>query len=266
MSITIISGVIVALVVISLVVSSISYNRQKAIAHRNKMLAKLRANTVDFASCIQLLLQVDEEYEILILFQKQLLKLLLNIQELASDDPKIASELIKEQNNLMAFKEGKRQTKVSLVETSNEDLTSTKMQLGRISKQLDIFRNKGLVSSDKCDGLKEHIRKIQVCLDVESHKAQANHYALENDVALNLNHLQQARDALTKSSVQFDEKQAQIKELTDMINEIRKTNKVIILEQPKTAPQKSNTEGDDSTESAEAKPEQPDSQAQTSAQ
>ena len=227
MSISLIAGIIVSLVVISLVVSSISYSRQKAIAQRQKQLKRLKTEAQELLIHQQLLLGVDTEYDIILLLQKQLLKLLVQAQELAPEDPEVATALARENNNLRDYLDGNRHIPLDIIRRSDEELAQSKLQLGQVAKQIDLMTNKGLISASVNKVLRDRIKRIQLDMDVASHQAQADAYAEQNDVVLYQNHLKQARDALAKSPLHFDEKNAQIKDLTDLINEVKRTNKIV---------------------------------------
>lgn len=227
MSISLIAGIIVSLVVVSLVVSSISYSRQKAIAQRQKQLKKLKAEAQELIVHQQLMLSVDSEYDIILLLQKQLLKLLVLAQDLAPEDPEVATALARENNSLRDYLDGNRHTHIDIVRRSDEELAQSKLQLGQVAKQIDLMTNKGLISTSVNKVLRDRIKHIQLEMDVASHQAQADAYAEQDDVVLYQNHLKQARDALAKSPLHFEDKNAQIKALTDLINEVKRTNKIV---------------------------------------
>lgn len=227
MSLPVVAAIIIALIVISLVVSSISYTRQKALAERQKQLQALKSEIAELSGYQHLILSVDDQYEIAVFIQKQLLELLIQAQDIAPADAELSLMLANETQTLEALINEQRTATVSLVKQSDEELRGTKLELGKISKSLDIYTNKGLLSASNNQAFKERIKRIQLDLDVSSHKAQAEAYGERQDIALYLNHLKQARNALTKSPLNFVDKNEQIKALSDQISEVQRTNKVV---------------------------------------
>lgn len=227
MSLAFIAATIIALIVISLVVSSISYTRQKALEERQKQLHALKREIAELSGHQDLILSVDEHYEIALFLQKQLLKLLTQAQDIAPADADLSLMLASETQKFEALSNEKRTATVSLVKQSDEALRGTKLELAKVSKSLDIYTNKGLLSASNNRAFKERIKRIQLDVDVSSHMAQAETYGERKDIALHLNHLKQARNALSKSPLNFAGKNEQIKTLSAQITEVQRTNQVV---------------------------------------
>lgn len=231
MSMSLIAGLIAAVVVLSVIVSAISYSRQKSIAERQKRLKLFKQEAQDLITLQQTLLRFDEHYDILQLFQKQISKLLLQAQDLAPGDRELAAQLAQEGVLLKQFQASQRNNSVDLVCRSDKELAQNKLALAKVSKGLDILANKGVCNRSLANEYKQHIKRLQLDLEVSSHEAQAQDYAERNDVVMYQNHLKQARDALSKSNLNFDGKNERIRQLSDIIAEAKKHNKIVPLDQ-----------------------------------
>lgn len=232
MSISLIAGIIIFLVVVSLVVSSISYNRQKAIAERVKKIKQYKSEAKELLNHIYLLLNIDEDYSLLLTLQRALVAALSNAQDLDASDAEINQAVANERTRLAQFKDAQRVQEVEVAQDSDEALAKCTSQIAQLNKLLDIMANGGRIPLNQAASHKEHLRKLLLDLNVESHFKQASIYGEQGDVALFLTHMKQARDALSKSSLTFDGKNERIKMLSERIDAARKNNKIILDTEP----------------------------------
>jgi len=228
MTVPFIAGAIILVVLISLVVSSISYSRQKSLAAKQAALQQCKTQAMEFLQLTQILLNKDESYELLRLLHTQALSCLKKASHIAPEDPEVLNLLKRETLRMQSYAQEQRSEEIQLAEESDEALKSTHMRLSQVSKALDILSNKGKISPADHQAYKTHIRTLQLNIDVASHREQAQAYAQRGDIVLYQTHLKQARDALSKSKLEFDGKLEQIKELSDKIAEVKRTNKVTL--------------------------------------
>lgn len=243
MSISLIAGVIILLVICSLIVSSISYSRQKAIAQRRKEIARYKQTIEELSEYRNFLLKVDPDYDILTLLQKQLLHAVEQILDRVPDDQQMQRRTDVENALLQQIMQQQRNKPLAQVMESDEELSQAKKNLSSIAKHLDLSRNSGTLSPASHQNFTVHIKNIGLLIDVESHQHQAQLFAEQGDVVLYLTHLKQARDALRKAPIESEEKNHRIRQLTEVLNETKRTNKITPL------PPRDSADSEDSTES-----------------
>ncbi|TNC80655.1 MAG: hypothetical protein C9356_13130 [Oleiphilus sp.] len=229
MSITLISSIIIFIILAALIVSSISYNRQKAIAQQRKEIARHKKQAAEILPLRDFIATVDPEYELLMVLQKQLVLAMENVLEIVPMDAQTRALASSENQRLKQFKEGKRQTEIDQVMTTEEDLKISKQTLARISKHLDISRNAGHLSASVHQRLHRHTLALSLLIEVASHEHQAAQCADKGDIVLYQTHLKQAREALKKAPIDEEEKNTRIRVLTETLNEIKRTNRIVAL-------------------------------------
>jgi len=229
MSISLIAGFILLLIVGSLIVSSISYNRQKVIAQQRKEVARYTKTADELSGYCNFLLKVDPNYEILILLQRQLLGALEQILERVPDDNNIRQRAETEKLRFQQFKQRQRANDLEPIMISDEELSDTKRSLAAIAKHLDLSTNAGAMSPAAHQKLIIQLKNLGLLIEVESHQHQAQLYADNGDVVLFQSHLKQARDALHKAPIDSDKKNLRIRQLTEALTETKRTNKIVQL-------------------------------------
>lgn len=224
---TFVISLIAGIIVISLVASGISYSRQQAMKRRKAQIAKLRAQADEALTYISLLLKIDEQYGLIIQLQSIAVASLTRAFQLAPDDPLITNNLKIQKERLDVYKAGTRQNKVMCYMINDGELAQAQSQLGQVAKLLDIFRNKGLLSSASCSEYQLHIQTLKVELNINSNLYQADSFAEEGDITMYTMHLKQAIEQLKKSNIDNKVKNQRIRELTELLNEVKRTNRVI---------------------------------------
>jgi len=222
-----------------MIISGISYSRQQAMAKLQKKISQYRQQVDEVLGHIALLLKVDSDYQLIIQLQTLVVSTLQLSNSLSPKDHIISDNLRIQKQRLSEFKENKRDNQViEFLETETE-LNQSKLQIGQISKLLDIYRNRGELSIDKSTTFNAHLKSLKLDLMINSHMNQARKCAERNDVMTYQMHIKQAREVVKKSTLEESEKNQKIKELTDILNEVKKTNKVVVDSIEKTAPKKS---------------------------
>ncbi len=227
MSSTLIIGLIAGIIVISLVASGISYSRQQAMKRRKTQIAKLRQQADEALAFITLLLKIDEKYIVILQLQSLAVSSLKKAFELAPEDPLITNNLAIQQDRLNSYKAGQRSNKVKCYMRNDTELGQAQSQLGQIGKLIDIFRNKGLIPSANATTLHEHLQHLKEELNINSNLYQADCFAEDGDLTMYQMHIKQALDSIKRSSLDNDTKNKRIKELSDVLSEIRRTNRIL---------------------------------------
>ena len=228
---TIITAITI-LILLSLIISGISYSRQQAMAKLRIKISQYRQQSDELLGHIALLLKVDPQYQLITQLQVIAVNTLKLANSLSPTDQIISDNLRIQNQRLSELKEKKREEPaVEFFETETE-LNQLKSQIAQISKLLEIYRNRGELSIDKSNTYNAHLKKISFELTVNSHMNQARKCGERDDVATYQMHLKQARDLIKKSEMEENEKNKRIKELTDILNEVKKPNK-ILPESPK---------------------------------
>ncbi len=225
MSIYIFAGIVV-LILASLIISAISYSRQQAYKERKKKLFSLKTRTDEILNYQRLLLHIDQDFTIILYLQKQLLQLIRAARNIAPEDAQLKALHISHEHHLAKYSAGKRDNPVECVVASDSELSNVQMQLLHISKHLDVCRNRGTLDSQTHENMLAHIQKLKLDLDVNSHMHQAQVCGTQGDMVLYQLHLKQARDALSKTKLDVPNKTDRIKQLSDMLNHAKRTNRV----------------------------------------
>jgi len=244
MSISFIAGAIVITIVCAFIISSLSYQRQKAIAQKRKEIKHYKSVAMEISGYRDFIEMTDHEFDLLSVLQKQIVVALENVLERVPSDEHILRASQNENARLKQFRDQQRHQEVSLIMRSDDDLKSSKQQLAKIAKHLEVCRNAGSLPDAICMQLKRHITHLGHEIDFESHYFQAQQCAIQGDVVLYQTHLKQSRDALKKTNLEQDIKNGKLKDISDKLSEVKRTNKVIL-----DAPDGATEHSEDSTSS-----------------
>lgn len=226
MNSTLIISLIAATIVISMVASGISYSRQQAMKKRQLRISKLRQQADELLSYTSLLLKVDERFDLIVQLQSLAVSCLQGAKQIAPEDPLICNHLQAQEIKLQTFKNGERDNEVSCYVSSDTELSQAQAQLGQISKLIDIYRNKGLISSANGQALQNQLQTIKVELNINSNLYQADCFAEEGDMTMYQMHIKQALDLLKKTNIDSDTKNDRIRQLSALLSEAKRTNRV----------------------------------------
>ncbi|MDX1451319.1 MAG: hypothetical protein R3183_02095 [Oleiphilaceae bacterium] len=223
---TLIFAGIVVLILASLIVSAVTYSRQQAFKAKQKKLAQLKSRSDEVLDHLRLLLQIDENYDIIICLQTQLVRFLRGAIQLEPNDRQLAQSLATHTQNLSLYKEGRRPNAVECFVNSDSELSNAQLKVGQIGKYLDICRNRNWIGVQEHDQMSKHLQYLKLDLDVNSHVNQAQICGSEGDIVMYQLHLKQARDALSKTKLDVPNKNARVKELSEMLNYSKRTGKM----------------------------------------
>ena len=93
MSVSVIISVIAALIVISMLISGISYSRQQALEKRQRKINKYCQQADEVTSHISLLLKIDKEFNLITQLQSLIVSAIQNAHKLAPHDQTINDNL-----------------------------------------------------------------------------------------------------------------------------------------------------------------------------
>lgn len=226
---TLLISSIVGLILVSIIASAISYSRQQAMARRQKKIKRHKDQSNEILGLVHILTNVDESYELLQLLQQQVVAELSSAVELASDEPGVVSLLATEAARLKKFKAKERDNEVRSYCSSDTELNQTRAGLGKIGKMIDIFYNRHDISKVRKEELQSHIKQLTLNIEVNSNINQANDSAEQNDVVMFQLYIKQALKILQKTSIDFEDKNKRIKELSDILKESKSTNKTVAI-------------------------------------
>jgi len=217
---------ITALIIGSLLISSISYSRQQAIAKRQQKLTLYKKTASELSSHVKLLLNIDPSFELICLLQFQIVESLKQACKLASKDAQLASHFQNHATNLNLFLQGQRKTEIVPYVTNDKALAKAQRQLSEVTRFLEIEKNKNVLEEAQCSELIEHVAHIRLNLEIESCLHQADLYKTKNDVVMFQLYIKQTRDCIAKSPLEFEGKHIRIKTLTETLNDVKRTNKI----------------------------------------
>lgn len=253
MSTYIFAGIVV-LIFASLIISAVSYSRQQAYKAKKKKLFSLKTRSDEILNYLRLLLQIDDDYRIIHFLQKQLVQLTRTAKGIAPEDPQWSRLLTTYEQSLSQYASGTRSNPIECYVSSDSELSTLQMQLLQVSKHLDVCRNRGLLDTQTHEAMLAHIQRLKLDLDVNSHVYQAQQHGTEGDIVLYQLHLKQARDALSKSKLNISDKTGRVKQLTEMINHAKRTNRMFDAPLPNS---------DTGAANGETEPPLPDEEATT---
>jgi len=217
---------IVGIILISLAVSAISYNRQQAIAVRKKKLNSLHKQMVELSEYRNLLLKIDPTYDLICFLQRNILYALRNALELAPSDTDLNQQLQTQSANMEHYESGKRDNNLKPFFVTDGELNAAQILMSQLLKTLELKKNNNQLSASQHAHFVTHIHNIRSELEIESHLAQANNYAQKRDMVMYQLHLKKARDALKKAPLDSDVKNQKVKELTELLNESKKGGRI----------------------------------------
>ena len=227
MSVSFIFTIITILLVISLIFSGISYNRQQTMKRKKSQINRYKQQADELINIISLLLKIDKDFALICQLQNIVVNTLQAAQTLAPADSYIASNYQSQNSRLQLFKSGHRENDVKCYSTNDTELNQAMNLILQLNKHLDIYRNRGILSIEKFQEFTLHLQAIKIDLDINSHLFQADSFAEENNITMYQMHLKQALAALKRSPIENNEKHARIKYLSNKLIEVKKTNKVL---------------------------------------
>lgn len=189
------------------------------------MLNNLKQQADEVLSATSLLLIVDKDYDLILQLQALAVNTLSQALNLNPDDKEIQASLNTQKLNLNEYRQLQRQNEITYWLTSDAELTSTQSQLASIDKLLDLYRNKGDLSESKHHELKHHLNSLRQQLSENTYLYQADVFGEQNNITSYQLYIKQAIQAIKKSNMEGKQKIQKIKQLSERIQEVRKTGK-----------------------------------------
>lgn len=219
-------GMITLIIIGSFVISGYSYARQQALKKRKQMVRKLQLQADEALAFQALLLRIDSSYDLLIPLQSIVVNALSMAQRITPDDSMIAHNLKVQTGRLADYKSNKRDNSVFCWSASDAELAQAQSSLSQIHKQLDLYRNRGDLSIAQHQNLQSHLKKLQLDLAANTYLYQADNYAEQDNMASYQLYIKQAIQVIKKADIDGDKKNVRIRELSELINEVKRTGKV----------------------------------------
>ena len=223
---TIIIAVIAVLIIGSFVFSGISYSRQQALKKRKYLVKQFQQQADEAQSHISLLLRIDKDYDLIFKLQSLVVNALSSAFALNSENPVLKNNLSTQKMKLNDYKENQRNNDITCWVTSDNELSSTQTQLSQINKLLDLYRNRGALNPSAHQELQSHVQTLLQTLSTNTYLYQADIYAEQNNITSYQLYIKQAIQVIKKSTIETNQKNQKIKELSDRIHEIKRTGKV----------------------------------------
>ena len=223
-SITIIA-VIALLIIGSFVVSAISYSRQQSLKKKKLMVKRYQQQADEALSFISLLLKIDSNYDLISQLQNLVVNALSSASRLNPADSLIQNNLMTQKSKLAEYKQNQRNNEVTCWVSSDAELTTTQTQLAQLNKLLDLYRNKGDLNFTRHQELQNHIHILQQNIATNTYLYQADLFAEQNNITSYQLYIKQAIQVIKKSHLDTNTKNQKIKELSERIQEVKRTGK-----------------------------------------
>jgi hypothetical protein len=228
MTTVIIFSLLGGLLLISITLSSIAHSKQQALALKKSQLNQLTRHTHGLQETLNTFLQIDSSYDLILILHQQILSLL-NKKLIIEPNDEITKNDLELQKLLNAnYQKQIRENEINKAMPSDEAINLANFQLLEVTKLLQRLKLKKRLSPAKHSELTNHIHRLKLDIEVESHVAQANSYFENKDTVMMQSHLKQARESLRAFHADFPEKSQLIRELSARIKSINKTNTIIV--------------------------------------
>jgi len=237
MTTVIIFSLLGGLLLISIILSATAHSRQQALSLKKSQLNQLTRRTLDLQETLNTLLQIDKSYDLILILHQQILSLINKKLTLEPSDESTKNHLEQQKLINTNYRKQKRDNDINKAMPSDEAINLANFQLLQVTKLLQRLKLKKKLSPAKYSELLNHIQRLKLDIEVESHVAQANSYFENNDTVMMQSHLKQARESLRTFPVDFPEKSQMIRELSERIKSINKTKTIIVADEDKPADQ-----------------------------
>tara|TARA_R110002167_G_scaffold81044_15_gene222197 strand:+ start:335 stop:1090 length:756 start_codon:yes stop_codon:yes gene_type:complete len=225
MSSTAIIATIATFLIGSFILSAISYTKQQNLKKRKLILKRLQQQADETLSAIPLLLKVDSEYDLILQLQTLTVSALSKALSLNPADKIIQGNLNIQKGKQSEFKQLKRSNEVTCWLTSDTELASTQSQLAYIEKLLDLYQNNGSLNATKNQELKHHLNVLRHNISINTYLYQADTSGEQNNITSYQLYIKRAMQAIKKSPTDHVQKNQKIKELSERIQEVKRTGR-----------------------------------------
>ncbi len=223
MTSVIIFSILGGLLILSIILSTIAHSRQQALSQKKSQLSQITRRTQDLQETLNTLLQIDKSYDLILILHQQILSLITKKLTIEPDNEITKNHLEQQKIINAAYRKQKRENDINKAMPSDEAINLANFQLLQVTKILQQLNQKRILSPAKYSELLNHIQRLKLDIEVESHIAQANSYFENKDNVMMQSHLKQARESLRAFPSDFPEKSQLIRNLSDQIKDINKT-------------------------------------------
>lgn len=231
MTTVIIFSILGGLLLLSIVLSSFAYKRQQALSLKKSKINQLSRNISDLEETLSTILQIDASYDLILILHQQIMAFTEKKLSLDPGDRRTQIKLEQQKTNHTQYRNNEREDNINLAMQNDEAINLANFQLLQVNKLLQKFRSGNKLSPAKYSELTNHIHRLKLDIEVESHMAQADRYSASNDIVMAQSHLKQARESLRGFNGDFPEKSQLIRTLTERIKGINQTNSAITEDQ-----------------------------------
>jgi|GEM_PF-5542943 len=204
-------------VLVSVIISTVAYSREQARELKKSQIRQIKHRIGRYHDMLYTLLNMDKEYDLILMVHHQILGLLGKLLLLEPDNDRFSQMFEEEKILHTEYQNNKRTQEVSTVLTSDQEINAANFQLMQISKLILKNKDNNLLSAAKATELYNLIKKLRLNIEVNSHEAQAEAYIKNNDRILAQSHFKQAREALKNTTIEYPEKNSHIKTLSEKI-------------------------------------------------
>jgi ABC-type antimicrobial peptide transport system permease subunit len=225
MSSTAIIAIITTFIIGSFILSAISYTKQQALKKRKLMIKRLQQQADEALSSIPPLLKIDKDYDLILQLQTLAVNALSKTLNLNPEDKITQNNLNTQKIKLNEYTQLQRHDEITCWLTTDAELSSTQSQLSYIDKLLDLYRNNGGLSVTKHQELKHHLNALQQKLSINTYLYQADTHGEQNNITLYQHYIKRAIHVIKKTSIEASQKIQKIKELSERIQEVKRTGR-----------------------------------------
>ena len=247
MTTVIIFSILGGLLLLSIILSSFAYKRQQALSLKKSRINQLSRNISDLEETLSTILKIDSSYELILILQQQLISLFEKKLNLEPDNQRTQQQLEQHKVNNTHYRNSERVDVINKAMESDEAINLANFQLIEVTKLLQKFKLGKKLSPAKYSELTNHIHRLKLDIEVESHIAQADRYSTSNDIVMTQSHLKQARESLRAFHGDFPEKSQLIRTLSEKIKGINQTNSAATEQETNTQAQELPLQTIDST-------------------
>ncbi len=224
------------LLLLSIILSSFAYKRQQALSLKKSRINQLSRSISDLEETLCAILKIDPSYDLVLILHQQLISLTEKKLHLEPGNHRTQQQLEQHKVINTHYRNSERDDTISKAMQSDEDINLANFQLLQVTKLLQKFKLSKKLSPAKYSELTNHIHRLKLDIEVESHIAQADRYSESNDTVMTQSHLKQARESLRAFHGDFPEKSQLIRTLSERIKGINQTNNATAEEDDDDSP------------------------------
>ena len=217
LSMGVLLAILAALLVGGLIASGVVYARQQALVQRQQMLRSLRQKFDEQQNLYDLIFVADSEPDIAIVLNQNLLELARQIRALDSRNPETQALVQQLTSRGTALGEGLLLPKGERTVNSEAALASLLSGYAHVLQKLQRIKIRGQIAPHQYESFALHLRHLTLETEVESHLHSAETRLGIGDRSKAINHFVHARDLLKKTSLEVENRNERIREISDKL-------------------------------------------------